>query len=174
MYLPFNQQVLQHKDVKNQLLRICQTLSEDALKTFYLSCKYPTHPMADTTGIIFWIVKDEIKTVALVQGSKLDRIFTIPSARHKGYATNLLITWRLMKPTAWSPVNPEVVPLFEKVGFEVMEGVNKDGTINMACNKKAYQFLKHNVDIHKLPPDVIDMSIKMMKNTKQFNSTATE
>jgi hypothetical protein len=74
---------------------------------------------------------------ALVISHTINRIGTLDTHRRRGYATTLLkcieaIAVEDKWPTMFSPVDPEVIGLYEKVGWVLAsERVNPDGTYDM-------------------------------------------
>ena len=107
--------------------------------------------------------KDTILSIAVVSSSKLDRIYTVPSERNKGYAQKLLheiVTFGIKNNISYySPVEEKVKDLFIKGNWiPVMNNeINKDLTIDY-CHKVFHK------KIIKTYPDVytkinIDMII---------------
>lgn len=80
----------------------------------------------------------EVHCVAVLLENRVDRIYTIPRFRGRGYAKQVLAFFHMVsmmsKFSFESPVNPEVVPLFEASGW-ARKGAkpNKDGTLDMVA-----------------------------------------
>ena len=81
---------------------------------------------------------------ALIMGHTINRIGTIDTHRHKGYATKLIkcieqIAKEDKWPVLFSPVNPELQGLFRKIGWEdAAELANPDGSIDMKPRWSSY------------------------------------
>ncbi len=82
----------------------------------------------------------------------IDRIFTIPKYRNKGYATQMLRVMRAISVLSGeysliSPVDQCVVNIYEKAGWaKYNEIINKDGSIDMVSNKP---FINDYMDLKK-------------------------
>lgn len=89
-------------------------------------------------GIFVRSEGSEIHCVAILLENRVDRIYTIPRFRGRGYAKQVLVFLRMIsmmsKFSFESPVNPEVVPLFTSAGWTRKGSTpNKDGTMDMVA-----------------------------------------
>ena len=91
---------------------------------------------SDLTGLLVKYDDANIVCIAVMTELKLDRILTLPKFRNLGHATKLLKCLRTFGDMSdisfLSPVDSNVIPLFEKSGWEIRKKgkVNKDGTID--------------------------------------------
>jgi predicted acetyltransferase len=86
-------------------------------------------------------IDKKIVSFANILNVVVDRIFTIPKYRNRGYATTML---RILKAISVlsgeysmiSPVDQHVAHIYEKAGWvNYNEIINKDGSIDMVSNK---------------------------------------
>ena len=76
-----------------------------------------------------------IVSVAVMKDANIMRLVTMPNFRHKGYASLLVqhIAEKLREsgcPCIWSPVAPEVRPLFAKLGWVQVGQHSPDGCLD--------------------------------------------
>lgn len=100
---------------------------------------FPHNPELETRlsirGLYCLKVGGKIVSVAVIKTNTIDRIITIPRFRRKGYASLLIdiVTDRMKAhgvPFVFSPVKPEVFPLFEKLGWVRCGSGANDGTFD--------------------------------------------
>jgi hypothetical protein len=98
------------------------------------------------TGMVCLYDKTTLLSVAFIHLNKIDRIITIPRFRKQGHATDLLTRvvgfMRACGLTGvFSPVNPDVEPLFIKMGWVKVGTGAEDGTTDFTPDwcVKAYQ-----------------------------------
>jgi len=85
-----------------------------------------------------YVLRDENKSiisVAVLKDNTIKRIVTMPKYRHKGYASLLIrhITEQMERfrcPSMWSPVDPAVVPLFQRLGWVQVGRHAPDGCLD--------------------------------------------
>jgi N-acetylglutamate synthase-like GNAT family acetyltransferase len=83
-------------------------------------------------GLYCLCLDDKIVSVVNLNINKIDRVITLPNYRHQGHATRLIkhLSNELLKAglNPFSPVEPEIEPLFEKLGWIRYEKPSPDGT----------------------------------------------
>lgn len=88
-------------------------------------------------GLFVRSENDVVQSVAVLAENKVDRIYTLPRFRGKGYAKEILIFLKgisMIAPFSFqSPVNPDILPLFLSAQW-VLGGENKDGTRQMIAH----------------------------------------
>jgi GNAT superfamily N-acetyltransferase len=87
------------------------------------------------SGLYCLMNGETIVSVAVMKDATIMRLVTMPKYRHKGYASLLVqhIAERLREsgcPCIWSPVAPEVRPLFEKLGWVQVGRSSPDGCLD--------------------------------------------
>lgn len=127
------------------------------------------------TGL--FILKNNDNTllsIAIVVVSKLDRIYTFPSQRNKGYAQKLLheiVTFGIKNNILYySPVEERVKELFIKENWiPISNNINKDLTIDY-CHRLFYDKIKKtNNEITTLfNMDMFDAFHRIINNTISF------
>jgi GNAT superfamily N-acetyltransferase len=161
IYIPFSKYVMKDVEVKNKIFKICSAIGPDCVRDFINIIRVLENDNDSYTGMYFIIIENIITSVAMVLGDLIVRIYTIPSARKKGYATKLLKVITFLVPSTQAVVTQEVLPLFIKIGFtpRFKNKINKDNTIDLIYNKK---YKGKNIAL--VPPkEQTDIAIKMFK-----------
>jgi hypothetical protein len=134
----------------SKLLNVLTELYEEAFGYLYLrvnikeNMTYRSVPInSKISGLYVMKVDKKIVCFANLLNAVIDRIFTIPKYRNRGYATQMLSIMRGI--SMWtdeysliSPVDQHVVHIYEKAGWvKYNEIVNKDGSTDMVSNEQA-------------------------------------
>jgi hypothetical protein len=143
----------------SKLLNLLTELYPDAFGYLYLRVNikkdmtYRSVPInSKISGLLLMKIDNKIVCFANMLNVVIDRIFTIPKYRNKGYATQMLRVMRAISVLSGeysliSPVDQCVVNIYEKAGWaKYNEIINKDGSIDMVSNKP---FINDYMDLKK-------------------------
>jgi hypothetical protein len=140
-YYPFSHVLKHDKSSTERLwnsLRLVEPDLPDFIKVInlykqknkFISAEKKIYLMA--RGLYCLCVDDKIVSVICFSETKIDRVITLPNYRHKGYATHLIkhLSNELLKIglIPFSPVQPGIEPLFEKLGWIKYDEPCRDGT----------------------------------------------
>jgi len=140
-YYPFSHVLKHDKSSTERLwnsLRLVEPNLPDFVETIYEYKKTNKFISAEKKiyytlrGLYCLCIDDKIVSVIYMNINKIDRVITLPKFRHQGYATHLInhLSNELLKAglSPFSPVLPEIEPLFIKLGWVKYDKPCPDGT----------------------------------------------
>ena len=132
--------------VGNRLIKILAKLYPDTFSSIFDRVVIKTDCNAEFSGLFVKYVDGKVVCVSVIMnGLKLDRIFTLPLYRKKSYATEML---KLLKGislfsafTFLSPVDTSIIHLFKNAKWVTYDAtkINKDGTVDMLSAPSLYK-----------------------------------
>jgi predicted acetyltransferase len=118
-------------------LRNIEPALEDQIKVIRDSKQYILNNLnnfmlVSTSGMYCLYDDNTLLCVGIIENVQMKRIITIPRFRRQGHASRLLTEFATQMYRcglfAFSPVDPFIEPLFEKLGWIRNSGENEDGT----------------------------------------------
>ena len=132
----------------SKLLNVLTELYPEAFGYLYLrvnikaNMTYRSAKVEPTiSGLYVMKIDKKIVCFANILNVVVDRIFTLPKYRNRGYATRMLSILKCLSVISGeysmiSPVDQRVTHIYEKAGWvKYNEIINKDGSIDMVSNK---------------------------------------